>query len=331
MESTSSGSDTATAGGRGASNGYYHSKYGDVAILDGQNYTEFRQTCEMALTVADTIDMVLGTEPRPNSTAEGRKWDARANKAIQIIANSVTPGIRNKISTQLREKKLKEAWEQLAKYDRSDNTTYQLSIKNQFSKEKWNIQTETVWQFIERLESYRIQLKEGITDTEIQSRLLDSLPSDPFWETTRQHVYLQDLDHEKLITFLDTNHRHYKSTYTSTDTAQASANAVHSEESRQRRGRSNKRGSRSRSKDRNKHKSKKRSRRYSSSSSSSESTDKDLKCYWCKSRDHMEKDCKAYLEARKQFQERQNSESKGKKKEPRVEYASMVTHIPSYD
>ncbi|RFU24932.1 hypothetical protein B7463_g11407, partial [Scytalidium lignicola] len=82
METASSSSDSTTAGGRGPPNGYYHSKYGDIAILNGQNYTEFKRTYEMALTVADTIDI--------------------------IIANSVTPGIQSDITTKLREKKLKE-------------------------------------------------------------------------------------------------------------------------------------------------------------------------------------------------------------------------------
>ncbi|RFU24469.1 hypothetical protein B7463_g11868, partial [Scytalidium lignicola] len=283
METASSSSDSTTAGGRGPPNGYYHSKYGDITILNGQNYTEFKRTYKMALTVTDTIDIVLGTDQRPNGIAEGCKWDSRANKAIQIIVNSVTPGIQSDIATKLREKKLKE--------------------------------TETIWQFIKRLKTYKSRLNEGITNAEIQSRLLDSLPADLFWETTHQHIYLQNFKLEKLITFLDINHEHYKSTYISTNTTQASVNVVQSRESRQRRGRGNRQGDRSRSNGRGQ-----RGKKNSDSRSKGQEKVNSDQCQFCLKKGYFIKDCRQFQKA--QARARGNQEDGTKE-----EHINTVTHL----
>ncbi|RFU23823.1 hypothetical protein B7463_g12518, partial [Scytalidium lignicola] len=303
MENSSTSSES-TTGGHGTSSGYYHSKYGDVAILNGENYTEFKQTCELALTVANVLSIAKGTETRPNRDMD--RWDGKANKAIQIIVNSVTLGIRNRIIDLLMDKKVKEAWELLVEYDLSTNTTFQMSVRGQFHRERWNIQSESIWQFIERLESYRSQLRgaeKGITDEEMHTRILDSLPTDSFWMTTRQNVFLQNLSYQKLVTFLDASYQQYKSLHGLT-------------ESRPRKARGGKRG--------NKFHGNRRTLRGRKGSNSKAGNQEQLdsdQCRFCLKKGHFMKDCKAFLKA-------QSYARSGVEKQ-KNEYVNMVTHIPA--
>ena len=73
----------------------YSCKWGNVTILNRQNYSTFAATCQYTLIIADAWGIVMGTEPAPANinTPDGKDWKIHQNRAIQIIYNSVSKSI----------------------------------------------------------------------------------------------------------------------------------------------------------------------------------------------------------------------------------------------
>jgi hypothetical protein len=76
---------------------YYKSKWGKVAILTGDNYQLFEQTCKTALVVASAWNIVNRTEawPPPQNQALLQDYNKRLLRAIHLITNSVRPLYNN--------------------------------------------------------------------------------------------------------------------------------------------------------------------------------------------------------------------------------------------
>ncbi len=102
----------------------YSCKWGNVTILNRQNYSTFAATCQYTLIVADAWGIVMGTEQAPAdiNTPEGKDWKIRRNRAIQIIYNSVSKSIRPTLTDLMDKQDTKALWEHLkAKYSNKDN------------------------------------------------------------------------------------------------------------------------------------------------------------------------------------------------------------------
>ena len=80
---------------------YYTSKYGRIAILTGNNYPVFQQTCRTALIVANAWGIVSRTEERPAGN-RAVDYDERLHKGIQLISSSVASYLLNKISAYIQ-------------------------------------------------------------------------------------------------------------------------------------------------------------------------------------------------------------------------------------
>ena len=79
----------------------YNSKWGNVIILDRQNYPTFTSTCRATLIIAGAWNLVQGTEAMLNDlTTENRKdWAIHRGRALQIMFNSTSEGIRDTLDT----------------------------------------------------------------------------------------------------------------------------------------------------------------------------------------------------------------------------------------
>jgi hypothetical protein len=79
---------------------YYKSKWGRVAILTGDNYQLFKQTCRTALVVASAWNIVNRTKawPPPQNRALLQDYNKRLLRAIHLITNSVRPLYNNRIN-----------------------------------------------------------------------------------------------------------------------------------------------------------------------------------------------------------------------------------------
>jgi hypothetical protein len=140
---------------------YNSTKWGKVAILDGANYPEFRDTCSATLAVVDAWSIVEGTELESplQPKAVHQEWKERNQKAIQIISGSVQPRFLSSITEHTRVKDVRAMWTELAKFNRSNDPVFNSSLRDHFIKEQFDPKKEAVRDFSTRLYSYKTQLE----------------------------------------------------------------------------------------------------------------------------------------------------------------------------
>jgi hypothetical protein len=197
-------STTSTADTTVLADQYYTSKYGRIAILTGDNYPIFQQTCRTALIVANAWGITSGTENRPagNRAAE---YDERLRKAIQLISSSVAPYLQNKISALVQNSDPAGMWTELAKENRALDQIYQDALVNQFAKEAWSPQTETLRVYINRLDSYRTKLTgtdNEVSEAQMRTRLLQSLPDTTLWNQAKHFCLYERRDWNSTVALL---------------------------------------------------------------------------------------------------------------------------------
>ena len=136
---------------------YYKSKWGRIAILTGDNYPVFEQTCRTALVVAGAWNIVNGNEARPphQNRALLQDYTERQLRAIQLISNSVKETYHSRINPFINAVDPQGMWDEIAKDNRALDRVYQDSLTNQFARESWNPKTESLRAYVTRLESYR--------------------------------------------------------------------------------------------------------------------------------------------------------------------------------
>jgi hypothetical protein len=162
------------------SNEYYVSKYGRIAILNGDNYAAFSTTCRTAIVVAGAWACVDGSEPRPGGAA-GRTWDERNRKAIQLINSSVAPYLRTQINTHILAEDAAAMWTELAREDRSTNRVHQATLFSSFNRAVWNPQSESIRTFQARLQEIRAQLADterAISENDLMWRIITAIPDE---------------------------------------------------------------------------------------------------------------------------------------------------------
>ena len=163
---------------------YNTTKWGKVAILDGANYPEFRDTCSAALAVVDAWSITEGTELEPplQPKAVHQEWKERNQKAIQIISGSVQPRFLSSITEYIRAKDVRAIWMELAKFNRSNDPVFNSSLRDGFIKELFDPKKETVRDFSARLYNYKTQLEGSrfsLREEDVTQKLLAALPQDP--------------------------------------------------------------------------------------------------------------------------------------------------------
>ena len=182
---------------------YYTSKYGRIAILTGDNYPIFHQSCQTALIVVNAWSIVSREEARP--VVRPGDYDKRLRKAIQLISSSVAPYLLNKITPFIRNADPQGMWEELAKENRALDQIYQDTLTNQFAKETWNPHAKALRTYVNRLDNYRTKLtgtENEISEAQMRTRLLQSLPDTPLWNQAKHFCLHEKRDWNSTLALL---------------------------------------------------------------------------------------------------------------------------------
>jgi hypothetical protein len=109
---------------------YYTAKAGRIAIFNGENYSDFEETCEAALIIVGAWGFVDGTEdPTMARTADALK---RRAEGIKLIYNSVGQSFRAGIREHMKNQNPRDMWLEIAKHNRATDAVYVEEISRQF-------------------------------------------------------------------------------------------------------------------------------------------------------------------------------------------------------
>ena len=248
---------------------------GRISILsaDGDNYKVFESTCQFALITAGAWSIVDNTEEEPDLQARGgamthQDWVSRRQKANQIISGSIDRTLIPLIRPYVLSLDVSGMWKALATQDQTSDPVFLAALRNQFFREDFHPERETIRSFVTRLSDIRTKL-EGTqfeqSDSDLQSQILQALPNDLTWQNTKQHCLLQKLSLSETINTL-------KSLEYSRLPQQETAMAAYS--------------------------SRKPKGQYQAGKST-QIKGKDQGCWFCTETDHNQRDCPKYKSARK--------------------------------
>ena len=99
------------------------------------------------------------------------------------MSNSVSPNILYSIDFLIDATNAVGIWIELAKHNRSLDLMYQDTLIYYFTKETWDLKTELLSSFLDKLNVYRTRLAgtpKAIIEADLLTRLLHSLPKDPY-------------------------------------------------------------------------------------------------------------------------------------------------------
>jgi ATP-dependent exoDNAse (exonuclease V) beta subunit len=128
---------------------------------------------------------------------------------VQLIFSSTGQNDVNGLSGLLEQKDPKGMWEKLKRSDRSRDELFIANVRANFHKTHFTPEKQTIRQFVESLESFRMQVAntgKPITDDEMRDRLLSALPLDSgLWQQNRMWAIQQKADLEATISLLEQN------------------------------------------------------------------------------------------------------------------------------
>jgi hypothetical protein len=257
---------------------YNTTKWGKVAILNGDNYPEFQDTCTAVLAVVDAWSIIEG-EHQPQNQRAADDWKTRNQRAIQIISGSVEPRFLSKISPFVRAKDVPGIWAELAKFNRTNDPVFNSSLREGFSAESFDPLKETIRDFSTRLFNYKTQLdgsEFALTERDVTLRLLAALPIESHWQQAKHFAIRERQDLEGTITLLQSYEKQLPA-QTPDTTPKDSALVLR---------RNNERNT---------------SKRRRSRSRESESR---TRCYFCDKNGHVQSNCLQYLKARDKIRRR---------------------------
>jgi len=138
----------------------FNFKWGDIYILDEENYATFAVDAKMAFAVADAWTIVNGTE---------EPFEDRNNQAARDIRNSYnkcrlyTIAIINKgafiyfkhfIEPFIDDSNVVGMWNALKVADCASDSIYMNRVWNDFNIEGFSLLEETIFSFLKRLQAY---------------------------------------------------------------------------------------------------------------------------------------------------------------------------------
>ena len=136
---------------------YYTAKAGRIAVFNGDNYPDFRRTCQAALVIVGAWNFIDGQEdPTTARTADAIK---RRAEGIKHIFNAVGETYQESIADQMTKQNPRLMWEEIAKYDRARNNVYVGEILKQFHALIFDPKKTTIREFVHELEWHKITLQ----------------------------------------------------------------------------------------------------------------------------------------------------------------------------
>src|SRR6266513_177607 len=186
----------------------YTSKWGNVTILDRQIYPTFASTCRATLIVAGAWNLVQGTEAIPTdlTTENGKDWSTRRGRALQIMFNSTSEGIRDTLDTFISNQDAPGLWTHLATYNQANNTLFITKVMEGFHNESYKPPNDSIDAFAARLIKAQKLLadteNDKISDNNLRLRLIMGLPNTPNWQTAKQFIINQYNTFEEAVRYL---------------------------------------------------------------------------------------------------------------------------------
>jgi len=185
----------------------YNSKWGNVTILDRQNYPTFASTCRATLIVAGAWNLIQGTEAMPNdlTTENGKDWAIRRGRALQIMFNSTSEGIRDTLDTFISNQDAPGLWTHLTIYNQANNTLFITKVIEGFHNESYKPPNDSINAFAARLikaQKLLADTEDKITDKNLRLRLIMGLLNTYNWQTAKQFVINQYNTFEEAVRYL---------------------------------------------------------------------------------------------------------------------------------
>lgn len=287
---------------------YYNSKYGRIPLLTTSNYNRFATDCKFALAACGAWGIVKGDEARPaGDNAASRSWVEKAQKAIQIITNSVSPSLKYNLQRGLDDFDPASMWEDLATLNRSNSTRHVANLVDQFQRLEWNPKDEDIQAYYTRLADLRDQLNgtiKELSESDLLWKIVNSIPREGDWKQARQLCIDQDRDLASTIETIQS----YEADITKEVKRSASANIATTSTGF----RPERRGNRNRSFNR---KGQDSGRNRFKRTNDKERVDRDT-CLLCKKKGHRVRDCFKLAKAQKAIEESE-----------KVESAQLVSHF----
>ncbi|KAF7950295.1 hypothetical protein EAE96_007583 [Botrytis aclada] len=189
-------------------------KWGPIVFFNGTNYPFFRDSVMMAMAAADALGFLENTETIVAVPAETdsevqskmyQNYKKRKGYAIYIINTGLKHIQRAAIVELILAGDIKGSWNKLAAMDQAQNPLFIANVRQTFARETFDPKTQTIRQFAIILLNHQIMIstsKYGITDAELRSILLQSLPETGIWPASRSFAINYDLSFEKTIQHL---------------------------------------------------------------------------------------------------------------------------------
>ncbi len=101
-----------------------------INLIDMATQTSSSSTCRTTLIVAGAWNLVQGTEAMPTdlTTENGKDWAVRRGRALQIMYNSTSEGIRDTLDTFISNQDAPGLWTHLASYNQNSKTICHQSV-----------------------------------------------------------------------------------------------------------------------------------------------------------------------------------------------------------
>ncbi len=314
------------AGSNTDQGGYYNSKYGTVAIFNGDNYAEFRSTCEAALSTLGALDIVIGTELEPSTGVTARReWLELRTKALIIINSSISTNYIQELLPLIKTRDLSSIWTRLAQYDRGTDETYVRGVRIEFDKLTLGAK-ESIQAFRARIEALRNKIKgsnQPITDQDVKFKLLNSVPTTPTWQVV---VEMCSLNSSSLVDTMNAFQTVESRLNTQNTTASANLASHRGRDNRRGRHRGrhySKYGRSDRNTDRNSSNSDRKRDNSAGGGSKRDKTGPAL-CYFCDKPGHIMAECLKFREYKKNKREKGESASVNLARDTEEEYPSVA-------
>ena len=267
----------------------YNCKWGNVTILDRQNYPTFASTCRTTLLAAGVWNIVQGTEAAPaNLTTNEKEWVTRRDRALQIMFKSTSKDIRETLDSFIENADAPGLWLHLATYNQATNELFVVKIMNNFHRDSYKPPNDTISAFAARLRKAQKTLagtSNAISDQQLRLQLMEGLPDTNIWQTAKQFIVNQYPTFEEAFRYLLVVEEVYAKP---AEANNANPNAANTNRGNQR-GRGSRRG---RGRGRGNFRGRGRDQRSGSKPISSN------QCAWCLKEGHWQKDCREYKKAR---------------------------------
>ena len=183
---------------------YNTTKWGKVAILNGDNYPEFQSTCTAVLAAVGVWSIIEG-EVQPQAQRAADDWKARNQKAIQILSGLIQPRFLSRITPQIQAKDVPAIRRELAKLNRTNDPVFNATLREQFATEQFDPTKDSVRDFSSRLEYYCAQLEGSeyeLSEREVTLKLLAALPAVGHWQQAKHFAIRERQDLEGTIVLL---------------------------------------------------------------------------------------------------------------------------------